>query len=187
MMTDKYGFGTESVLIVKEKKNILFTGVGCSFICLLFMILGIVLFLSDTNWVVFVLVETVFGMFLLLSLYILITYLFHRLTVYTDGTLSYRGYLGRTAYFMLHEVGQIEERVSLGSPTLFLRGKSGQILARLENNMENYEAFEQWLQSRERHVKKQGVQPAQKRAIQELTGKLTVTCGKSRWIFDLDV
>lgn len=184
-MTDKYGFGTEAVLIVKEKKNILFTGVGCSFICLLFMILGIVFFLFDTNWAVFVLVETVFGMFLLLSLYILIAYLFHRLTVYTDGTLSYRGYLGRTVYFTLYEVGQIEERVSLGSPTLFLRGKSGQTLARLENNMENYEAFVQWLQSREQHVKKHGVQPVQERVMQEPTGKLTVTCGKSRWIIDL--
>lgn len=152
---------------------------------LFFGILGFAALWPEQSLVALAFVETFFGLIFLAGVYMLWEYLIHRLTVYADGTLAYRGYFGRTSSFFLYEIARAEVKMLLGTPTLFLFDMRGKRLARIENNMRNYAELKKWLSEKGRTIEKVKVSSKIDEKIKGMNGVLEIKGGRIFLFMDI--
>ncbi len=122
------------VVSVREKKLPLVVGiVDAVFFCLL-CILSVYTGLKDNDLSTVILCGTIFGLFTLLGLYLILDYFRRRLVLYT-GYLSYTPAVGKTRTYYYHEVAFICSR----GERLLLYSHTGQKLLSIEINMRGWE------------------------------------------------
>lgn len=78
----------------------------------------------------------VFGMMLILGIWMLMSYFLRRLCLGYRGC-CYRTMFGRKREFFLRDIKKVERRLRFGEMTIFLWGENGKKLARIEMNMKN--------------------------------------------------
>lgn len=133
------------VLIVKEKRKIFTIGMagllGCGVIGMLICMLP-----SETNEDVLFLALLILVVVAasVVFVYMIIAFFTHKLVLFADGVFKFQSFFRHTQ-FTKYDIGKVEE--TLGPyADIIIKNHSGEILAKVEKNMDGYAELSNWLQ-----------------------------------------
>ncbi len=145
----------QPVFEVREKKNVLILG-----------IISIITFgLGSYGWIfntediddtfIFMYGMLILGFALVLGIYCVMRFMRYRLQVFADGELIFSSCMGQKNAFTYKDIAGIEEKHGFYM-MLILKDATGNSLAKVYSNMNNYNRLCQWLRSRKQEVEAQG-------------------------------
>lgn len=128
---------------VREKKSVLVLGIIFTIVFSAFavMMLGI----EDDDLTFIIISSSVFGIFAVLGIYLILAYFFHRLKVLANGELVFSSSIGKKTKFTFRDIVKTEQTYSTSAISLRLKDTNGKCLAKIESNMVNYDRLCQWL------------------------------------------
>lgn len=139
----------QPIIEVKERKSILSMGIIFSVMFGAIMIMCMMA-AEDEEAAVMLSSGLIFGLFMVLGLYLILAYKNHNLKVYAGGNMEYSGVLGKKHAFHYPDIDKIEQKYMKNTVSIILKDVKGKHLAKIEGNMLGYEEFMQWLANQQK-------------------------------------
>ncbi len=137
----------QPLIEVKERKMSLVLGLFCTII---FGVLMVVNIMDKENMADNIHNIWLFGLLMLIGIYLLLAYINHRLKVFIGGTIEYSNSIGKKKTFHYRDIANIEQGYVKTTKNLTLRDAKGKRLVKVEGNMIGFEEFVQWLDKQQK-------------------------------------
>lgn len=135
----------EPILKVRESDKVVSAGIVSMFCSLIVILLGIYE-IKITGWEDVIILGFLTTMFAGMGIFFIIAKINHKLDVYEDGSLCYQTYSGKSVEFTIENIDVIEQKSNTKETSILIKGKKGQILAKVESNMKEYYELLRWLE-----------------------------------------
>ena len=155
----------QPIIEVKERKSILSMGIIFTIMFGAIMIMSI---LAADDAALMISSGLIFGVFMMLGLYLILAYKKHWLKVYTGGNIEYSGVIGKKKSFHYRDIAKIDQKLMKTTLSISLKDVNGKQLAKIEGNMLGYEELMQWLDNQQKAAEE----------AQEELGKFNATAVK---------
>ena len=137
----------QPIIEVRERKSILSMGI---IFTIMFGAIMIMCILAADDAAVMIYSGLIFGVFMVLGLYLILAYKKHWLKVYAGGNMEYSGVIGKKKSFHYRDIAKIEQQLIKTTLSIALKDVNGKRLAKIEGNMLGYEELMQWLDNQQK-------------------------------------
>lgn len=137
----------QPIIEVKERKSVLSLGIILIIIFGTFMTMCLLTAEEDD---VMIICAFLFGVFVVMGIYLLLAYRNHSLRIFPGDLIEYTNSLGRKLSFHYSDVSSIEQRYVKATMNMTWKDTNGKRLAKIEGNMAGYEEAILWLENRQR-------------------------------------
>lgn len=137
----------QPIIEVKERKSVLSLGIILIFMFGAFMVMSLLTAEDDD---VMIICALLFGVFVVMGIYLLLAYKNHSLRIFAGDLIEYTNSIGRKNSFQYSDVSSIEQKYVKTTLNMTWKDTNGKRLAKIEGNMAGYEELLQWLENRQK-------------------------------------